>query len=158
MRTSLALACTLVLLSACDASSTLQGTWNVERWTYGVGGGDGSVITNEAVVEDAGTLEFSEGVSPSGYGELILTRRLNHGPRRGSDQASFFEVPVTDTDIVGYDAGGPFSEENQITVFDIDTLWNGAWILDGSTLSRGYLTDFGGGAALREESTFELAR
>lgn len=157
MRSTLLLAASLALVSACDASSQLQGKWTIKTWTYGTGNADG--ITEEATVDDAGTLEFLEEPSPTGIGEHTLKRSFTQAPNRGTNEASFTEFATPAEDVVGYDAGGFDSEENQVTIFDGgDTLWNGAWTLDGTTITRQFFTDFGGGASLLEESTLELAR
>jgi hypothetical protein len=157
-RTTLSLLSTMALLAltGCDAASTLQGApWTIARWTFTIETNSvGEVTTDEAVAEDAGTLEFTTGPG-AGFGDHLLIRTLSSTPVRGSSTPSFGGASSGTSD---WSPGGLDSEPDQITIFDTDDLWNHAWTLQGTTLVGSLGVDFGGQQTLNETHRLELSR
>jgi len=143
-------------VAGCDAASTLQGApWTIARWTFTVETNSvGEVSTDEAIAEEAGTLEFTSEPG-AGFGEFSLIRTVTATPVRGSTDASFGGAS---SGISDWSPGGLDSEPDQITIYDTDDLWNHAWTLEGTILVSSLGVDFGGQQTLNETHRLELRR
>ena len=136
----------VVALSGCSASSTLLGSWTVDRATLVTFGSvepsncvddPAAVGRTEDEFTDVSSLEFKSDPSPDGIGFHTLVRSIAvNGPTIDST-VGWDEGDLSDT---------PEGDQNGITVYDgVDNNWNGGWLLDGGNhLKHCFGVDNGG--------------